>query len=83
MATLYVENFPDDLHEAIKERARQNRTTISAVVTDVLSHVIPTPTERERRAEAVRIMLELRSQPSPGRGPFPSTGEMVREDRER
>ena len=83
MATLHVENFPDDLHEAIQERARENRTTMSAVVTDVLSHVIPTPAERERRAEAVRSMLELRSQPSPGPGPFPSTEEMVREDRER
>jgi plasmid stability protein len=32
MATLYVENVPDDLYEALRNRARSQRRSIAAEV---------------------------------------------------
>ena len=34
MATLYVENVPDELYEAIRARAKQKRKSIAAEVSD-------------------------------------------------
>lgn len=83
MATLYVENVPDDLYQALRERARKNRSSIAAEVLTLLEQNIPTPRELRRRREWVREIEKLRSKPSPSAGPFPSTEEMLREDRNR
>ena len=83
MATLYVENVPDDLYKALRERARQHRKSIAAEVLTLLEQNIPTARELKARREAIRRLAELRAQPSPSPGPFPSTEEMQREDRER
>jgi len=83
MATLYVENVPDDLYKALRERARQHRKSIAAEVLTLLEQNVPTARELRARREAIRRLAELRSQPSPSSGPFPSTEEMQREDRER
>ena len=83
MATLYVENIPDDLYEALRERAQKNRSSIAAEVLKLLEQSVPTTMELRRRRKWVREIEKLRSQPSPSPGPFPSTEEMLREDRER
>lgn len=83
MATLYVRNVPDDLYEALRKRARQNRRSITAEVLAVLEQNIPTSRELRARREVFRRLRHLRSIPSPSAGPFPSTEEMVREDRRR
>ena len=83
MATLYVENVPDDLYKALRERARQHRKSIAAEVLTLLEQNVPTARELKARREAIRRLAELRTQPSPSPGPFPSTEEMQREDRER
>ena len=83
MATLYVENVPDDLYAALRKRARQNRTSIAAEVLELLEQFVPTERELKARREAIRRLAELRSRPSPLPGPFPSTEEVQREDRER
>ena len=36
MATLYVENVPDELYEALRKRARRNRKSIAAEVLELL-----------------------------------------------
>lgn len=83
MATLYVENVPDELYEALRKRARENRKSITAEVLALLEQHIPTARELRSRREFIRRLQRLRAQPSPASGPFPSTEEMVREDRSR
>jgi plasmid stability protein len=83
MPTLYVENVPEDLYEALRARAQQDRRSIAAEVIEILRTSVPTEAEMERRREAIARILEIRSRPSPGKGPFPSAEEMIREDRER
>jgi len=83
MATLYVENVPDDLYEALRERARGNRRSIAAEVLTLLEHYVPTPKELQRRRQWIRQVKRLRPLKSTSAGPFPSTEEMLREDRNR
>ena len=83
MATLYVENVPDELYEALRKRARQNRKSIAAEVLELLEQNVPTERELKKRRAAIRRLAELRSKPSLSRGPFPSTEEMQRQDRNR
>ena len=83
MATLYVENIPEDLYEALRKRAKKNRKSIASEVISLLEENVATAAELKRRREFYRRLEKLRSRPSPGRGPFPSTEEMQREDRER
>lgn len=83
MATLYVRNVPDELYEALRRRARHNRTSIAAEVLALLKQFVPTARELRARREFIRRLERLRSIPSPSSGPFPSTEEMVREDRSR
>jgi antitoxin FitA len=83
MATLYVENVPDDVYKALRKRARANRKSIAAEVISLLEQNIPTAAELKRRAEFYDRLAELRARPPESPGPFPSAEEMIREDRER
>jgi plasmid stability protein len=83
MATLYVENVPDDLYKALKKRAKTNRTSIAAEVTGILKRAVPTDAELKRRREIFDRMAALRARPPLSPGPFPSVEEMIREERER
>ncbi len=83
MAALYVENIPDDLYGALRQRARSKRRSIAAEIIALLEENVPTEKELSRRREFVRRLQNLRARRSPTRGPFPSTEEMLREDRSR
>lgn len=83
MATLYVENVPEAVYKALRERARQNRRSIAAEVIELLEQNIPTAEELRRRREFARRMKEISSREPLSPGPFPSAEEMMREDRER
>jgi plasmid stability protein len=83
MPTLYVENVPRDLYEALRARARKNRSSIAAEVIALLKDNVPTPEELRRRKRAFEELMRLQASTPPGPGPFPSTEEMIREDRER
>jgi plasmid stability protein len=83
MATLYVENVPEPLYKALRERARKNRKSMAAEVIELLEQNIPTPEELRGRREFARRMRELSSREPLTPGPFPSAEEMIREDRER
>ncbi len=83
MATLYVENVPDELYDALRKQARKKRKSIAAEVLELLEQFVPTERELKARRAASRRLAELRAEPSPSPGPFPTTEEMQREDRER
>lgn len=83
MATLYVENIPDDLYEALRSRAKARRHSIAAEVLSLLEENIPTEQELKARREWVRKLVRLREKQSKATGSFPSAEEMIREDRER
>jgi plasmid stability protein len=83
MATLYVKNVPEELHQALRKRAKQNGTSIAAEVIAILKQHVPTARELKRRRKWVDELARLRAMPPLGPGPFPSAEEMIREDRER
>ncbi len=83
MATLYVENVPDALYEALGEQARRRRKSIAAEVIELLESNIVTVGELRARRAFARKMREFASRELLSEGPFPSTEEMIREDRER
>jgi plasmid stability protein len=83
MATLYVENIPDELYEALRGRAHQNRKSIAAEVLSLLEESIPTAQELKSRQEFVRRLRRLRSSKPLAAARFPSTEEIQREDRSR
>ena len=60
MATLYVENIPDDLYQAF-----------------------PPESELPARRAYFNRLKEIHERPVPADAKFPSTEEMIREDRER
>jgi len=82
MATLYVENVPDEFYEALRSRAKQNRKSIAGEVISLLEENVPIPAVLNKRREFKYVeSLQRRKPLSPG--PFPSAEEMIREDRER
>ena len=82
MPTLYVENVPDDLYDALRRRAKENRRSIAAEVLSLLESTVPTKKELERRRALFDRIQRLNSRAPSGKT-FPSTEEMIREDRER
>jgi len=83
MATLYVENVPDELYEALRNRAKSRRRSIAAEVLVLLEENVPTAKQLQARHDWLLKLVTLRKQqPESGRK-FPSAEEMIREDRER
>jgi plasmid stability protein len=82
MATLYVENVPDDLYEALRKRARERRSSIAAEVVALLKQNVPTEKELKARRDFMKKLAKIHSLPAPA-GYFPSAEEMQREDRSR
>jgi plasmid stability protein len=83
MATLYVDNVPDDVYKALRKRARENRTSMAAEVITLLKQFIPTEEDLKRRRKVFDELAKLRAMPPLTPGPFSSAEEMIREDRER
>jgi len=83
MPTLYVENVPKDLYQALRRRARENRNSIAAEVISLLERNIPTTEELHQRREFYQRMAQSRAGQSEHLDPFPPVEEMIREDRNR
>jgi plasmid stability protein len=83
MATLYVENIPDELYESLRSHARKHRSSIAAEILAMLEQKFPSEGELRRRRQIIRQLEKLRAKPPLTAGPFPSTEQMLREDRER
>ena len=81
MPTLYVENVPDELYRGLRQRARENRSSIAAEVISLLERDIPTAAEMKRREKFFQRMAKFRTHRPDGDGPFPSTEQMIRDDR--
>ena len=83
MATLYVENIPEDRYAALRAQAKGNQRSIAAEIMSLLQDHVPTEAELKKRRKAIDQLKRLRSLPPLTPGPFPSAEELVREDRER
>lgn len=83
MPTLYVENVPKELYEALRERARDRRTSISAEVMAILQANVPTASQRKARDAFFEYLREFQNKVKRGRGPYITAGQMIREDRDR
>jgi plasmid stability protein len=83
MPTLYVENVPKDVYEALRKRAGANRTSIAAEVISLLEQFVPTAEDLKRRRKAFDNLAKLRAMPALTLGPYQSAEEMIREDRDR
>jgi plasmid stability protein len=83
MPTLYVENVPDEIYEALRSRAQRRKKSISAEVLSLLAENIPTAAEIARRQRLFDMARRIRARKPSRRGPFPSAEEMQREDRGR
>ncbi len=83
MPTLYVENVPKELYEALRRRARSRRRSIAAEVLALLEENVPTPQELKARQDLLRKLVRMRTKRTNFSRVFPSTEEMLREDRER
>ena len=83
MSTVYVRNVPDDIYEAIRARARKNRTSITAEVLTVLKQSFPSARELRKRRRIFRQLEKARASAPLRSGPFPSTEQWLRDDRDR
>jgi plasmid stability protein len=83
MPTLYVENVPREIYEALRKRAKSKRRSIAAEVLALLEANFPTEAELKARRDFLRRAEEMRTRKRDVEGPFPTTEEMIREDRER
>ncbi len=54
MATLYVENVPEDVYKALRKRARENHRSMAAEVIGLLKQNIPTEAELKRTSGVLR-----------------------------
>ena len=83
MPTLYVENIPDDLYDALRTLAKKKRSSIAAEVINLIRQNVPTKADLARRKGVFQRLAAIRAQGAAGPGPFPSAEEMQREDRRR
>lgn len=83
MATLYVENVPEELYKALRKRARDEKRSMAAEVIRLLEANLPTEKELERRRQAFRKIDNLKFTKGEDARPLPPSLEMIREDRDR
>jgi plasmid stability protein len=83
MATLYVENVPQELYEALRGRAQQRHRSIAAEVLALLEESIPTERELKARQTLLRKLERMRSKAARSPASFATTENMQREDRSR
>ena len=82
MATLYVENIPNDLYQALREQAKRNRISIAAEVTSLLKENVVTAKQCKARQLWVKKLGKLPGSLS-GRGIDIPAEQLIREDRNR
>jgi plasmid stability protein len=83
MATLYVENFDDELYEALRREAKKRRTSIAAEITAMVKHHFPSEAELAARHAYFKKLSKIHAKRAPKGVDFKSTEEELREDRNR
>ena len=82
MATLFVKDFPDDVYEALKDRARENGRSLAAEVRVILQQAVPGPRRtRKEVAESIRSFREKIAREGRGMS-AEEIVDMIREGRE-
>ena len=66
MATLYVENIPDDLYAALRKQAKLRRKSIAQEVISLLEAHVSTPQELERRRQFLQKALRMSARRAAG-----------------
>jgi plasmid stability protein len=82
MATLYVENVPEELYEAVRASARARRHSIAAEILALLEETYPAEKELIARQAFFRKLERMRAKKPHTRRVIP-TEELQREDRRR
>jgi plasmid stability protein len=82
MATLYVENVPDDLYQALREQAKAQHRSMAAEVLALLSQNVPTRKELKAREEFLKKVRRMQLKKLPVES-FIAAEDLIREDRER
>ena len=81
MPTLHVRNVPEELYQRLKRRAAERQRSLSAEVVLLLEHAAArTPEEEETLFDRIR---RRRAHIAEAVGPFPSSVELLRDDRSR
>jgi hypothetical protein len=82
VATRYVENVPDELYEAFRQRVREVRRLIAAEVLSLLRQNVPTAKQLRVRRGVFQKIVKLHSGKQ-SRKRFASTEGLERERRAR
>jgi plasmid stability protein len=77
MATLHVRDVPDETYEALRERAAERRTSISAEAIRLLERAL-----RTDRARVNELLAEIEATRIEARPGAPSPAELIRRDRD-
>ena len=81
MATLFVKDFPDDVYEALKQRAKENGRSLAAEVRMILQQAVPRHRSQREVAESIRRFREKIAAEGRGMSKEDIVG-MIREGRE-
>jgi plasmid stability protein len=82
MATLFVKDFPDDVYEELKDRARANGRSLAAEVRVLLQQAVPRRRSQKEVAESIRRFREKIAAERRGLA-IDEAVQMIREDRDR
>jgi plasmid stability protein len=82
VATLFVKDFPDDVYEALRDRARANGRSLAGEVRVILQQAVPRRRSQREVAESIRRFREKIAAEERGLV-LDEVVAMVREDRDR
>jgi len=77
MATLHVRDVPDETYEALRERANERHTSISAEAIRLLERAL-----RTDRARVNELLAEIETTRVKARPNAPAPAELIRQDRD-
>lgn len=77
MATLHVRNVPDATYEALRERAAEHRTSISAEAVRLLERAL-----RTDRARVNELLVQIEGTRVEARSGAPAAADLIRRDRD-
>lgn len=83
MASLYIENVPRALHEALCRRARAHKHSIEKEILAIVEANVPTQKELKARQQLFKKACEMQSRKLKSRKITAATEAMLRKDRER
>lgn len=77
MATLHVRNVPDPTYDALRERASERRTSISAEAIRLIERGL-----RTDRLGVEKLLVRIEATRAKARPGAPSAAELIRQDRD-